>query len=195
MNVDHQDTVVRIAAEILAHREKLSAYLCDPAGALADHSLTPEEHRFIRYCIDSVVNQQDGQLDAGMHYEGPEPHIAEMAPDIAVTGMQVEVKVRGEAIVRSAELHLIQRGAEQPYEIPCKVRSVTGTFRNSTLEASVDLRGAPPGDYDVHVFDPAGILYLNEIEPRPTKDEWPGLPPLVNYFPFRVLRDESEETD
>jgi len=182
--------MLRIAADLLTSKENQRRFDRDPTEFMDQYGLSNEERALLYTCCKPLVAEairreiDAWELDIEAHYPGPEPHVSEVAPDSAIAGDRIPLVIRGEGIMRTASVTLAHPTGS--HRIQCSVRSIAGTFRSTVIEAEADFTDAPAGDYTLEIRNWDHVPYLDEMDPRPSRKEWPGVPPLVNYFPFTV---------
>lgn len=184
--------ILRIVADIITDGSKLKKFEKDPEKFMDGYGLTADEKVLLFTCCrpliaEAIRRELDhwevlGPQGQSAMWPGPDPGITSFTPAKAKRNTKVHLTVSGEAILRNAELRLVEKGAADPF-LP-KVSNVTakGTFRKTILEADVSFKGAPPGEYEVQVINGEDVLYVEKRDPWPSTQHDPrnrGIPPLV----------------
>lgn len=191
--------ILKIVADIITEPKSLKKLEQDPEAFMDSYGLTQDEKVLLFTCCRPLIAEAiRREVDAwyvkgpggnAPMWPGPDPGITSFAPTSAKKGGKVTIEVSGEAILKNAELRLVQKDAKKPFLPAIGPITARGTFRKTVLSAEVSLKGAPAGEYEVQVINGENVLYVEPRDPWPTKQHDArnaGLPPLVAAQPFVV---------
>lgn len=150
-----------MVADLLRNPELQGTFVDDPEQVMDSYGLTTEQ-RAVLYSMHAghigdyirrefaVAAPLEGGVPIQPDWPLPDPQIRSFEPRTAARGATVDVVIRGEGLLPSAEVRLVPEAAEAPCAAGV-VRGVRGTFREAEMQASFDLGTVSPGRYRIEV--------------------------------------------
>jgi hypothetical protein len=166
-----------MVADLMRDSGKQGAFVENPEQMMSKYGLN-DNQRAIFYSMSAptIGDYIRAEFTANAPMQGgapvlpdwpsPDPQVRSFEPRAATIGTTVALTIRGEGLLPSAAVRLIPRGADGA-PIAGTVKAVSGTFRETEMQATFDLADVGKGEYRVEVANGGDVPALRSWKNGP----------------------------